>query len=55
MSAFVGNSSIKGLYVGSSKVKAVYVGSSLVWGTSILSDVSRNEPISDKIDDNENE
>lgn len=55
MSAFVGNSSIKGLYVGSSKVKAVYVGSSLVWGTSTLSDVSRNEPISDKIDDNENE
>lgn len=56
MSAFVGNSSIKNIYVGSSKVKAVYVGSSLVWGTSTLSDVSRNEPISDKIDnDNEDE
>lgn len=55
MSVFVGNSSIKGLYVGSSKVKAVYVGSSFVWGTSTLSDVSLNEPISDKINDNEDE
>ena len=42
MSAFVGSTSIKGLYVGNSRVKAVYVGSSLVWGTSALSDVSLN-------------
>lgn len=55
MSAFVGSSSIKGLYVGNSRVKAVYVGSSLVWGTSTLSDVSQDQPISNKINDNEDE
>lgn len=55
MSAFVGSSSIKGLYVGNSRVKAVYVGSSLVWGTSALSDVSQDHPISYKINDNEDE
>lgn len=55
MSAFVGSSSIKGLYVGNSRVKAVYVGSSLVWGTSTLSDVSQDHPISNKINDNEDE
>lgn len=55
MSAFVGSSSIKGLYVGNSRVKAVYVGSSLVWGTSTLSDVSQDRPISNKINDNEDE
>lgn len=55
MSAFVGKSSIKGLYVGNSRVKAVYVGSSLVWGTSTLSDVSQDQSISNKINDNEDE
>lgn len=54
MSAFVGSTSIKGLYVGNSRVKAVYVGSSLVWGTS-ASDVSQDRPISNKINDNEDE
>ena len=49
MSAFVGSTSIKGLYVGNSRVKAVYVGSSLVWGTSALSDVSQDRPISKKV------
>ena len=49
MSAFVGSSSIKGLYVGNSRVKAVYVGSSLVWGTSALSDVSQDRAISNKV------
>lgn len=53
MSAFVGSSSIKGLYVGNSRVKAVYVGSSLVWGTS--SNVSQDQSISNKINDNEDE
>lgn len=55
MSAFVGSSSIKGLYIGNSRVKAVYVGSSLVWGTSTLADVSQDQPISNKINDNEDE
>lgn len=54
MSAFVGSSSIKGLYIGNSRVKAVYVGSSLVWGTS-TSYVSQDQPISNKINDNEDE
>ena len=49
MSAFVGSTSIKGLYVGTSRVKAVYVGSSLVWGTSALYDVSQDRPISKKV------